>query len=51
MLKFLSTAGYLPVYTLASFVIFSTTTRVPTVIYDGVYGAEAGGQGGFTPLG
>ncbi|XP_044336995.1 uncharacterized protein [Triticum aestivum] len=41
--------GYFPLYALASYVVYATTSGVPTVVQGGVYAVGAGGYGGFYP--
>ncbi|EMS49205.1 hypothetical protein TRIUR3_28670 [Triticum urartu] len=42
-------SGYLPLYALASYVLYSAPNGVPTAVQGGVYVVGAGGQGGFYP--
>ncbi|KAM3329058.1 hypothetical protein ACQJBY_026241 [Aegilops geniculata] len=41
--------GYFPLYALASYVVYASTSGVPTAIQGGVYAVGAGGYGGFYP--
>ena len=41
--------GYFPLYALASYVVYATTSGVPTAVQGGVYAVGAGGYGGFYP--
>ena len=36
-------------YALTSYVVYATTSGVPTVVQDGVYAVGAGDYGGFFP--
>ena len=42
-----SFAGYFLLYALASYVVYTTTSGVPTVVQGGVYAIGGGGYGGF----
>ncbi|XP_044319213.1 uncharacterized protein [Triticum aestivum] len=41
--------GYFPLYALASYMVYTTRSGVPTAVQGGVYAVGAGGYGGFYP--
>ena len=47
--KCFSSIGYFPVYALATYVVYATTSGGPTVVQGGVYAVGAGGYRGFYP--
>ena len=42
-------ASHLPLYALASYVVYATSCGVPIAIQGGVYAVGGGGYGGFYP--
>ena len=41
--------SYFPLYVLAPYVVYATTSELPTIIQGGLYAVRAGGYGGFCP--
>ena len=46
-----SFTGNIPLYTMASYVLYATPNGIPTIIQGRVYAAGTSGQGGFHPTG
>ena len=49
MINMFPSTGYLPMYALASYVVYATTNGVSTAVQGGVYAVGAGGYRGFYP--